>query len=133
MKIEKFEDLDIWNESRKFAADIYKLTLGESFKRDYGLREQIQRAAVSILSNIAEGFERENNKEFINFLKYAKGSAGEVRAQLHLALDLGYIGDDEFKNIHSHVLSISKQLSGFMKYLKGSNLPNHKLVVKSDL
>jgi four helix bundle protein len=79
MKIERFEDLKVWQYSRTLVTDIYILTKGPSFNKDYGLKDQIQRASVSIMNNIAEGFERDNNKEFIRFLIYSKGSAGEVR------------------------------------------------------
>ncbi|HAX62422.1 MAG TPA: four helix bundle protein, partial [Elusimicrobia bacterium] len=89
MKIERFEDLKVWKYAKDLAIEIYKLTLNEKFRKDFGLREQIQRSSVSILSNIAEGYERNNNREFIKFLVYAKGSAGEVRAQLHLAYSIG--------------------------------------------
>src|ERR1035437_1616076 len=114
MKIERFEDLTVWKDSRTLVKKIYLLTMNDKFKRDFGLREQIQRSIVSVLSNIAEGFERENNKEFIRFLMYSKGSAGEVRAQLCLAYDLGYINNSEFKTACESVVLISKQLSGFI-------------------
>jgi four helix bundle protein len=122
MKIEKFEDLPVWKEARKLVGKIYTLTNTGLFSKDFGLRDQIQRSSVSILSNIAEGFERENNKEFILYLKYAKGSAGEVRAQLYIALDIGYIRENEFKLILENIISISKQLSSFRKYLKANML-----------
>lgn len=91
MKIKKFEDLPVWQEARIFTKEIYSLSKDTPLKKDYGLKDQIQRAAVSVIANIAEGFERNNNKEFIKFLGYSKGSAGEVRALLYLALDLDYI------------------------------------------
>jgi len=97
---------------------IYGFTNTGRFNKDHGLRDQIQRSSVSVLSNIAEGFARENNKEFVLFLKYAKGSAGEVRAQLYLALDLGYICESDFQKASYSIISISKQLSSFIKYLK---------------
>jgi len=82
MKAASFEDLKVWQDTRDFVKSIYEITTTDSFKKDYGLKDQIQRAAVSIMNNIAEGFERNNNKEFITFLKYSKGSAGEVRSTL---------------------------------------------------
>ena len=118
MQIKRFEDLKIWQEARILAKSIYTLTSKENFRKDFGLKEQIQRSSVSVLSNIAEGFERQNNKEFVNFLNYAKGSAGEVRAQLYVIYDVGYIAENEFKESIKRVTAISQQLSNFTKYLK---------------
>ncbi len=78
----------------------------------------MQRAGISIMSNIAEGFERNNNAEFVTFLRYAKGSSGEIRAQLHLAYDLGYIKEEEYQRLQKDIVSISKQLSSFSEYLR---------------
>lgn len=113
-----FEELDIWQSSRLICGDIYRLTFSSIFSLDYGLKSQIQRATVSVSSNIAEGFERSNNNEFITFLRYAKGSIGEVRCQLYLALDLGYINQDQHDALHSRCLVLSRQISQFIKYLK---------------
>jgi four helix bundle protein len=88
-KIERFEEMEIWQQARAVAKEVYAVSSQGGFGRDLGLRSQLQRAAVSIMSNIAEGFERGTNKEFVQFLFIAKGSAGEVRSQLFLALDLG--------------------------------------------
>ena len=96
MKVKSFEDMQVWQDARVFVKLIYELTASDVFKKDYGLKDQIQRAAVSIMNNISEGFERDNNKEFMNFLGYAKGSAGEVRSMLYVALDLKYISKDNF-------------------------------------
>jgi len=87
MKVKSFEDMQVWQDAREFVKSIYNLTLEYKFKGDYGLKDQIRRAAVSIMNNIAEGFERDNNKEFVKFLGYAKGSAGEIRSMLYVALD----------------------------------------------
>jgi four helix bundle protein len=124
--IEKFEDMKIWQRARSIVKTIYLLTEKEPFSRDYGLKDQVRRASVSIMSNIAEGFERGSNKEFIQFLFIAKGSAGEVRAQLYVAFDLGYIIKNDFENLSTELLALSKQISGFIKYLKSSNLKGHK-------
>ena len=86
-KIEKFEDIQSWQKARTLTKEIYGVTLTGAFAKDFGLRDQIRRAAVSILSNIAEGFERGGDKEFLQFMAIAKGSAGELRAQLYVALD----------------------------------------------
>ena len=97
-------------------------TSDSPFSKDFGLRDQVRRASVSIPSNIAEGFERGGNKEFIHFLYLAKGSAGEIRAQLYLALDLSFISEEAFARLNSHVLSVSKQLSSLIQYLQRSAL-----------
>jgi four helix bundle protein len=94
--IRKFEDIEAWRVARCLTKEIYTITSRGEFSKDFGLREQIRRASVSIMSNIAEGFERDGNKEFKQFLSTAKGSAGEVKSQLYIALDVGFISDEEF-------------------------------------
>jgi len=124
--IDKFEDMEVWQQARSIAKTIYIHSSQGQFSKDYGLRDQIQRAAVSIMSNIAEGFGRGSNKEFIQFLFIAKGSAGEVRAQLYIAFDLGYIEKDDFEKMNTELLTISQQLSGFIKYLRSSEMKGPK-------
>ena len=97
MKVKTFEDLQVWQDSRVFIKSIYELTSLANFKKDYGFIEQIQRAVVSIMNNISGGYGR-HNKKFMNFLGFAKGSAGEVRSMLCVALDLHYINNDNYKN-----------------------------------
>ncbi|KAB2842979.1 MAG: four helix bundle protein [Melioribacteraceae bacterium] len=118
MKATRFEDLEIWQESRMIIKSIYNLTSKDKFAKDFGLRDQIQRASVSIMNNIAEGFERDNNKEFLRFLSYAKGSAGELRSLLYVALDLEYINKNEFETIYESSSIIIKKISSLIKYLK---------------
>ncbi len=118
MSIKSFEELNVWKDSREFVNSVYTLTASPAFKKDYGLRDQIQRAAVSIMNNIAEGYERDNNREFIKFLGYSKGSAGEVRSMLYVAFDLGYISEAEFGNNYNSAVSIIKQTANFIKYLR---------------
>jgi four helix bundle protein len=118
MKAASFEDLKVWQDTREFVKSIYELTTSDNFKKDYGLKDQIQRAAVSIINNIAEGFERNNNREFIKFLKYSKGSAGEVRSMLYIALDLDYISKDSFNKNYGIAINIITQISNFIKYLR---------------
>ena len=118
MKSKTFEELKVWQDSRAFVKSIYELTSSNNFAKDYGLKDQIQRAAVSIMNNIAEGFERNNNKEFIIFLKYSKGSAGEIRSMLYVALDLNYISKSTFEEYYENVINIITQISNFIKYLK---------------
>ena len=105
-----FEEINAWQNARVFVKDVYALTRCGDFCKDYGLKDQIQRAAVSICSNIAEGFERRGNKELINFLWIAKGSAAEVCSQLYNARDLGYITDEQFKTMYDS----SKQIGGML-------------------
>lgn len=118
MSIKSFEEMNVWKDSREFVNSIYTLTASAAFKKDYGLKDQIQRAAVSIMNNIAEGYERDSSREFIKFLGYSKGSAGEVRSMLYVAFDLGYISETEFENNYNSAVSIIKQTANFIKYLK---------------
>jgi four helix bundle protein len=126
---EKFEDLEVWQAARKLVNVIYRATQCEGFVKDHGLKGQIQRAAVSIMSNVAEGFERSGNKEFSHFLYLAKGSAGEVRSLLYVASDLGYLDHQSFAALRESALSISKQLSGFIKYLNRSTPPKARSAI----
>lgn len=118
MKVKAFEDLQVWQDARTFVKSIYELTSLKNFSKDFGLKEQIQRASVSIMNNISEGYERDNNREFIKFLGYPKGSAGEVRSMLYVALDLNYISNDQFKVSYDKAVSIITQISNFKKYLR---------------
>jgi four helix bundle protein len=113
MLVKNFEELEIWKESRRLTREIYQLTRDARFSRDFGLSSQIQRAAVSIMSNIAEGFERGGNQEFIQFLYVAKGSCGEVRSQVYVALDQKYIDQKAADSL----LTILKRLSVMIKHL----------------
>jgi four helix bundle protein len=122
MKSKTFEDLKVWQDSRDFVKSIYELTSSNNFAKDYGLKDQIQRAAVSIMNNIAEGFERNNNKEFVIFLKYSKVSAGEIRSMLYVALDLDYITKSTFDEYYKNVIEIITQISNFIKYLKNYSI-----------
>jgi four helix bundle protein len=119
-KIERFEDIQAWDQARDLARQVYEVTNSKGFAQDFGLRDQIRRAAVSILSNIAEGFERGGDKEFVKFLYIAKGSCGEVRAQLYVAQDQTYINEEIFQNLTNRCLSISKMIAGLISYLKKS-------------
>lgn len=116
-KFNSFEEINSWQKSRIFNKKIYEITENQTFKKDFDLARQIRRASVSISSNIAEGFERNTDKEFIYFLYVAKASAGEVRSQLYLAFDLNYIEKENFQELLFEITEISKLLSGFIKYL----------------
>lgn len=114
MRIEKFEDIIAWQKARTLSLQVYELF---SASKDYGFKDQIQRASVSIMNNIAEGFERKGDKEFKHFLFIAKGSCGEVRSMLYLAQGLGYIQKEKFDELYKQSVEISKILSGFIKTL----------------
>jgi four helix bundle protein len=118
MAIQRFEDMEAWQTARKLTRLVYEWTKSEPFASDYGLRDQMRRAAVSIMSNIAEGFESRTTALFIDYLGHAKGSAGELRAQVYVALDAGYITEEQSTQIREMALSCSRQTSGLMAYLK---------------
>src|SRR4030066_2407190 len=111
MGYQSFKDLVVWQEAKKLAVEIYKLTSDGKFSKDYGLKGQIQRSAVSIASNIAEGYERNSNKEFIRFLLIAKGSNAELITQLEIAKDVGYINQDVFAAIENQINKIGAMLT----------------------
>jgi len=117
-KIQKFEDLIAWQKARELAKVIYKMTEDGKFSRDFGLRDQIRRAAVSIMSNIAEGFERMGRAEFHQFLVIAKASCAEVRSQLYIAHDIGYIDRKQFEEIHSLAEEVGRIIGGLRASLK---------------
>lgn len=119
-KFNSFEEIIAWQKARELNSELYLITGQGDFSKDYGLRDQIRRASISITSNIAEGFERETTKEFIRFLYIAKASSGEFRSQLYLATDLKYISNDEFERLNLKVSEISKLISGLIKYLKST-------------
>ncbi len=125
-QIERFEDIESWKLAREITKLVYQISSEVGFSRDFALVNQIRRAAISILSNIAEGFERNGDKEFIQFLTIAKGSCGEVRAQLYVALDQKYIDEALFTIIEGKLVETSRMLSGFIKYLKQSDLKGSK-------
>jgi four helix bundle protein len=115
----QFEDLNAWQEARQLVGAIYAASKQRAFDRDFGLRDQIRRAAVSTMSNIAEGFERGMRKEFVQFLNIAKGSNGEVRSQLQVAVDQKYMNKNEFTMLREAAVLLSKRLSTFIRYLEG--------------
>lgn len=112
--IEKFEDIIAWQKARQMTLEIYRLFRDS---KNFSFRDQLQRAAVSVMNNIAEGFERKGDKEFKHFLYISKGSCGEVRSMIYLALDLNYISKEDFDYLYGFSLEISKILSGFIKKL----------------
>ena len=120
MKIKKFEEIESWKKARQLTNQIYETTTTGKFARDFGLRDQMRRASISILSNIAEGFERGGDKEFLQFLAMAKGSCGEVRTQLYIAFEQHYLSKELFEQLVESAAEVSRLLSGFMKYLSDS-------------
>jgi len=125
--VEHFEDLRVWQEAREIVHIVYRLTRKFPPSERYGLASQMQRAAVSTMSNIAEGFERGTTKEFINFLYIAKGSNGEVRSQAYVALDLGYILQAECDDLIRRCEKLSRRLHNFIEYLKRTPFKGPKL------
>ena len=117
-KISKFEDIIAWQKALELSDLIYSHSNKDNFAKDFGLRDQMRRASVSVVSNIAEGFEREGNNQFIYFLLVAKASAGELRAQLYIARNQKYITKQEFEILNIKVLEVSKTISGFITYLR---------------
>jgi four helix bundle protein len=118
VKIERFEDIKSWQKGRELCQEIYALTRAEPFSHDFGLRDQIRRAAVSMVSNIAEGFESQNNRTFIRYLYIAKASCGEVRSQAYVALDQSYITREEFATVYEISTETSRLIAGFIAYLQ---------------
>ena len=125
-KIEKIEDLIVWQKSRELVREIYTLTNKGDFSKDYSLKDQIRRASVSVASNIAEGFGRGGNKEFIQFLSISKGSLYELRTQLYIAIDLEYISETEFSTLNNLIDEVGKLINGFINYLQKSELKGSK-------
>ncbi len=122
--IHRFEEIDAWQTARQLTKSVYALAASGSFTRDFGLRDQMRRAAVSIMSNIAEGFESRTSGLFLEFLGRAKGSAGELRAQFYVATDAGYLAKEQFTSLCALCEKCSGQISGFASYLE--SLPKHK-------
>ena len=125
-RIERFEDIEAWKKGRELRRAICHCSRNGAFARDFGLREQIRRSAVSVTSNIAEGFERGGNKEFIQFLANSEGSCGELRDQLCAALDDQYISTDQFNTLCGQAVEVSRMISGLMRYLKQSEMRGAK-------
>ena len=126
MPVKNFEDLEIWKDARALTRGIYQLTRDPKFAKDFGLRDQIRRATVSIMSNIAEGFERGGNQEFIQFLYVAKASCGEVRSQLFVAMDQFYVAQKDCEELTKSFRRLSIMISNLIDYLKRSGMKGAK-------
>jgi len=125
-KIEHFEDIEAWKKARELTKVIYEVTSQGQLVTDFALKDQLRRASISIMANIAEGFEREGNKEFRQFLAMAKGSAGEVKALLYVALDAKFLPLEKVNNIIVLADETSLLLAGFLRYLKASDKKGSK-------
>ncbi len=124
--IERFEDLDIWKEARLLSKEIIQLSKNTELKTDYKLRDQIKNASGSVMDNIAEGFERDGNLEFRQFLSIAKGSAGESRSQLYKIYDSEYISEEELSSLVNRYLNLSKRIANFIIYLNKNEFKGNK-------
>ena len=128
MAVKNFEDLNVWKQARQLTQEVYRLTKTEKFLKDFGLRDQIRRAAISVMSNIAEGFERGGNQEFVQFLYVAKASCGEVRSQLYVALDQGYATSNDSEKLLQLFRRLSGMISNLITYLRESDMKGEKFI-----
>jgi len=121
--IARFEDIQAWQTARQMTNLVYKLTMQTAFSKDFGLKDQIRRAAVSVMSNIAEGFESRTDAQFTNYLGTAQASSGEVRAQLYVSLDQKYVSSEQFQEAYELSDKTSRQIANFIKYLLANPRP----------
>ena len=122
----KFEEIECWKRARQLTRRVYEITNMPAFAKDFGLKDQIRRASVSVMSNIAEGYDRSGTAEFVHFLATAKGSAAEVKCQLYVAKDQGYIQEDAFTELSALASETASMLAGLMKYLRTSGYKGTK-------
>ena len=125
-RIDRFEDFEVWQNARVFCKEIFGLAQSGTFSKDYALRDQINKSSGSIMDNIAEGFERGGNREFLQFLSIAKASSGEVRSQLYRAFDRNHLTPEKFEALKDHVDKISRQLSNLIKHIRQSEMKGPK-------
>src|SRR2546430_58449 len=125
-KITRFEDMLSWQKARELTRHVYDVSKKGNFAKDFELRGQMRGASISIMSNIAEGFERGGDNEFIQFLSTAKASCGEVRSQLYVALDQGYVTPVQFDGLYTETIDVGRLIAGFMAYLRQSKLRGSK-------
>ena len=121
--IEKFEDIESWKEARKLTEEIYRVTKAKAFDRDIGLREQLRRASVSVMANIAEGFDCRSDREFVKFLGYSMRSASELQSHLYVALDQEYLTRESFSRLYAHSTKVKNLTGGFVRYLHSGEGP----------
>jgi four helix bundle protein len=125
--IRQFEEIEGWREARVLAAKIYELSNRGKFSTDFGLRDQIRRASVSIMANIAEGFGRGGKTEFLRFLRISRASALETQSHLYIALDLGYLSEADFETLHKQAIRVTRLVGGFINYLSNHKEPNNRI------
>ena len=123
MSIRQFEEIEGWQEARILAAKIYEISNRGKFSTDFGLRDQIRRASISIMANIAEGFGRGGKTEFIRFLRISRASALETQSHLYIALDLGYLSSTDFETLHKQAIRVARLVGGFINYLSNHEQP----------
>ena len=127
MRIDRFEEIEAWKAARELASRVYRLARESPLSRDFGLRDQMQRAVVSIMANIAEGFDSRSNQEFLRFLGYAYRSATEVQSHLYVALDQGFLERASFDELYGQAGEIHRLINGFIRYLKETGeLPSRR-------
>ncbi len=124
--INRFEDLEIWKEARRFAKEVHIISVESDLKTDYRFKDQIKSSSGSVMDNIAEGLERDGNLEFRQFLSIAKGSAGETRSQLYRTLDYGYISEEKFESMKSDYENLSGKIKNFITYLNKKDFKGNK-------
>ena len=124
---QRFEDMEAWQKARELTREVYLISNGDRFGRDFGLRDQIRRASVSVMANIAEGFDRSGTGEFVQFLSIAKGSVGEVKSHLYVAFDQGYLPDQHvFDHVFALATQVGRLIGGLMGYLRTTKLSGKK-------
>ena len=121
MKIGRFEDIKAWQESRDLTKQIYSITKSYPFNKDYALMDQVRRASISIMANIAEGFDSNTDAQFISFLSYSQRSASELQSHLYVALDQEYLNQEQFNNLYQKAAEVKGLIGGFIKYLRSSS------------
>ena len=129
--VKRFEDLEVWKVARELSQDVFKLTLQEAFSKDFGLKNQIRDSSGSVMDNIAEGFERDGSREFVQFLSISKGSCGESRSQLYRALDRNYISKEQFELLSQKTIDLGRKISNLMIYLKNAEIKGNKFKTNS--
>jgi len=122
-EVKRFEDLEVWQEARTIVQHVYRVTSDRDFGRDLSLRDQVRRAAVSMMANIAEGFSRHSNREFVQYLFIAKASAAEVQSHFYVALDQGYVSQEQFQRLYDRIDRYARQVSALITYLLGTHHP----------
>lgn len=129
--VKKFEDLEVWKLARELCQEVFHLTLLEAFSKDFGLKNQIRDSSGSVMDNIAEGFERDGSREFIQFLSISKASCGECRSQLYRALDRNYLTNEHFELLSQKTIDLGRKISNLINYLKISEIKGNKYKASS--